>query len=200
MRSLTRLLLALAAVVALGTAIGAGYWIGSRSSRADTLRVDSAPVVRAIRNVAKMATVQIEVADVIRYEEVRTIVVFDVPKNATLRLRGTVLGGFDLEKGLSVEADEATKTLRVRLPAPVVLSVDSRVEWFDERSGWLNPITSDDRTRWTTWSRAAIGKAARDSGLEERAVDHARKLLGEVASAFGWTVVVDVDRQPRPRL
>jgi Protein of unknown function (DUF4230) len=200
MRSLTRLLLAFAAVLAIVAAVGAGYWIGARTRPADALRVDSAPVVRAIRNVAKMATVQIEVADVIRYEEVRTIVVFDVPKNATLRLRGTVLGGFDLEKGFSVSAEDATRTLRIRLPAPGVLSVDARVEWFDERSGWLNPITSDDRTRWMTWSRAAIGKAARDAGLEERAARHARELLDEVAGAFGWKAVVDVGQESKPKL
>ena len=200
MRSLTRLLLAFAAIMALGAAIAAGFWIGSRAPRPDTLRVDSAPVVRAIRNVAKMATVQVEVADVIRYEEVRTIVVFDVPKNATLRLRGTVLGGFDLEKGLKVTANETGRTLHVRLPPPVILSVDSRVEWFDERSGWLNPITSDDRTRWTVWARTAIAKAAREAGLEERAVAQARKLLVEVAGAFGWTAVVEVDQLPKPAL
>ena len=162
MRSLTRLLLAVAVLAALLAAVVAGYWFGARNGRAGALRADSAPVVRAIRNVAKMATVQIEVADVIRYEEVRTIVVFDVPKNATLRLRGTVLGGFDLEKGFSVKADDAAKTLLVRLPAPGILSVDARVEWFDEKSGWLNPITSDDRTRWTAWAHHGLPARAED--------------------------------------
>jgi hypothetical protein len=74
------------------------------------------------------------------------------------------------------------------------------VEWFDERSGWLNPITSDDRTRWTAWSRAAIGKAARDAGLEERAAAHARKLLGEVAAAFGWKAIVEIGPESKPAL
>ena len=200
MRNLNRLLLAFSAVVALLAAVVAGYWFGSRKGRAEALRVDSAPVVQAVRNVAKMATVQIEVADVIRYEEIRTIVVFDVPKNATLRLRGTVLGGFDLEKGFSATADEAARTLRVRLPAPGILSVDARVEWFDEKSGWLNPITSDDRTRWTAWARGAIGKAARDAGLERLAAQRARELLGEFGRAFGWTVVVELEREPKPAL
>jgi hypothetical protein len=200
MRNLARLLLAIAALVAILAAVGGGYWIGARKRSSDTLHVDSAPVVRAIRNVAKMATVEIEVADVIRYEEARTIVVFDVPKNATLRLRGTVLGGFDLEKGLFVSAEEATRTLRIRLPAPRVLSVDARVEWFDERSGWLNPITPDDRTRWMTWSRGAIGKAAKDAGLEERASRHARELLSEVAGGFGWKAVVEIGPPSKPNL
>ena len=193
MRNVVRLLLALVAVLAIAVAAAAGWWFGFRSKPNETRRVDSAPVVQAVRNVAKLATVQIEIADVIRYEEVRTILLFDFPKNATLRLRGTVLGGFDLTNGFTITPDEATKTLKIHLPAAKVLSVDSRVEWFDETSGWVNPITSEDRTRWLAWSRGAIGKAARDSGMEKRAAQHAREFLTSVANAFGWNAVVTVD-------
>ena len=70
----------------------------------------------AVRRIARLATVQMEISDVLRVEEVKTILVFDVPKNATLRLRGRVLGGFDLDKGFDVSADEARRVVRVRLP------------------------------------------------------------------------------------
>jgi hypothetical protein len=193
MRNVVRLLIALVVLLAIAVAGAAGWWFGFRSKPNEVRRVDSAPVVQAVRNVAKLATVQIEIADVIRYEEVRTILLFDFPKNATLRLRGTVLGGFDLTSGFTITPDEATKTLKIHLPAAKVLSVDSRVEWFDENSGWVNPITPEDRTRWLTWSRGAIGKAARDSGMEKRAAQHAREFLTSVANAFGWNAVVTVD-------
>jgi Protein of unknown function (DUF4230) len=191
----------LALLALLFVAVLAGFrWGRSGSPRAP--RIDSAPVVQAIRQIAKLATVQIEVADVVRYEEVRTIAVFDIPKNATLRLRGTVQGGFDLEHGFVVEAEEATHTLRVSLPLPQVLSVDARVEWFDEKSGWLNPITPGDRTRWTAWSRGALARAAKDAGLAERADDHARKLFTESAAAFGWKAIVKIEgeRAGKPSL
>jgi hypothetical protein len=197
MKNLVRLLLALVAVLGILVAAGAGWWFGFRSKPNEVRRVDSAPVVQAVRSVAKLATVQIEIADVIRYEEVRTILMFEFPKNATLRLRGTVLGGFDLSSGFTITPDEATKTLKINLPAPKVLSVDSRVEWFDETSGWVNPITADDRTRWLNWSRGAIGKAARDAGLEQRAAQHAREFLTGVANAFGWNAVVTVEGEKR---
>src|SRR5690349_12704257 len=95
MRSLPRSTLSFATVLLVTiAAFGLGTLFGrSRSARRAE---DSAPVVEAVKKVARLATVEMQVADVVKYEEVRKIVVFDVPKNATLRLRGTVLGGFDL--------------------------------------------------------------------------------------------------------
>jgi hypothetical protein len=171
-------------VLLLVLASGLGYLLGRR---AETPRVDSAPVVQAVKKVARLATVEMQVADVVRFEDVKTIFVFDVPKNAVLRIRGRVLGGFDLEKGFAVDVDAGARRVKVRMPAPGIVAVDERVEWFSETSGWLNPITPDDRTRWGTWARGALGRAARDAGLFGKAETHARELLSAAASAFGWT-------------
>ena len=186
-RLLLGLLAASAAVVAL---FAAGYLLGRWRTRREA--VSSAPVVQAVRRIARLATVEMEIADVVRYEEVRTILVFDIPKNATLRLRGKVTGGFDLAHGFIVEEDAARHRILVRLPAPQILSVDDRLEWFDERSGWLNPITPADRTRWTQWARAALSRAAKDAGLYEKSTAHARDLFTDAAAAFSWTAEVTV--------
>lgn len=184
----------LAALALAGALFALGYLAGRGAPRPP----GSAPVVTAIRRIARLATVQMEISDVLRIEEVRTIFVFDVPKNATLRLRGRVLGGFDLDKGFDVETDDARRLVRVKLPAPQILSVDDRLEWFDEKSGFLNPITPDDRTRWTTWARAALAKSAKDAGLYAAAAQHARELFSDAAAAFGWTAEVAVGGAPVP--
>ena len=186
-RLLLGLLAASAAVLAL---FAAGYLLGRWRTRREA--VSSAPVVQAVRRIARLATVEMEIADIVRYEEVKTILVFDIPKNATLRLRGKVTGGFDLAHGFDVEADAARHRIFVRLPAPQVLSVDDRLEWFDERSGWLNPITPADRTRWTQWARASLSRAAKDAGLYEKSTTHARDLFTDAAAAFSWTAEVTV--------
>ena len=186
-RLLLGLLAASAAVLAL---FAAGYLLGRWRTRREA--VSSAPVVQAVRRIARLATVEMEIADIVRYEEVKTILVFDIPKNATLRLRGKVTGGFDLAHGFDVEADAARHRILVRLPAPQILSVDDRLEWFDERSGWLNPITPADRTRWTQWARAALSRAAKDAGLYEKSTAHARDLFTDAAAAFSWTAEVTV--------
>jgi Protein of unknown function (DUF4230) len=149
-------------------------------------RFDSAPVVQSVRKIAKLATVEIVVADVVRYEEVKTFLFLDIPKSATLRIRGRVLGGFDLDRGAAIRADPDRKIVRVVLPRPGIVAIDPHIEWFDEKSGWLNPITPEDRTRWLLWARGELGRSARAAGLEEKAKAHARELIGASAAAFGW--------------
>lgn len=153
----------------------------------ETRRVEAAPVVMAIRKIAQFSTVEVQISDVVRYEEAKHFLVFDFPKSATLRLRGRVLGGFDLEsRQFRVQPDAARKVVQVRMPRPRVLAVDPRFEWFDEQSGWINPITSADRTRWMLWARGQLAVAARQAGIEAKAQEHVRELITSAAEAFGW--------------
>ena len=153
----------------------------------ETRRAEAAPVVLAIRRIAQFSTVEVQVSDVVRYEEAKHFLVFDFPKSATLRLRGRVLGGFDLESRLfRVVPDVAQRRIRVSLPRPRILAVDPRFEWFDEKGGWINPITPADRNRWMLWARGELARAARQSGIESKAQDHARELITAAAGGFGW--------------
>jgi hypothetical protein len=153
----------------------------------ETRRAEAAPVVMAIRKIAQFSTVEVQISDVVRYEEAKHFLVFDFPKSATLRLRGRVLGGFDLEsRQFRVQPDAARKVVRVRMPRPRILAVDPRFEWFDEQSGWINPITPSDRTRWMLWARGQLAVAARQAGIESQAREHARELITSSAEAFGW--------------
>jgi len=150
-------------------------------------RVEAAPVVLAIRRIAQFSTVEIQVSDVVRYEEAKRFLIFEFPKSATLRLRGRVLGGFDLEsRQFRVVPDVSKRVLRVRMPRPRILAVDPRFEWFDEKSGWINPISPSDRTRWMLWARGQLARAARQSGIESKAQEHARELITSAAEAHGW--------------
>jgi hypothetical protein len=160
----------------------------------ETRRVEAAPVVMAIRRIAQFSTVEVQVSDVVRYEEVKHFLVFDFPKSATLRLRGRVLGGFDLEsRQFRVNPDVAGRVVRVWMPPPRVLAVDPRFEWFDEVSGWINPITPADRTRWMLWARGQLAVAARQAGIESKAREHARELITSAAEAFGWKANIVFD-------
>lgn len=181
-------------VVLLSAAVGA--LLARRGG--DTARVSAAPVVTLVNNVLKLATVEIEVSDVLRVEEVKTFVIVDLPKSAILRVKGRVSGGFDLSRGSSVKADEAARRLRVTLPRASILSVDPVVEWFDEQSGWLNPITPGDRTRWLAWARLSVVAAARRAGIVSKSEERATVLVREAAAAYGWTAEVTFVDAPAP--
>jgi hypothetical protein len=156
-----------------------------------TRRADAAPVVNAIRKIAHLATVEAQISDVVRFEEMKSFLIFDFPKTATIRMRGKAIAGFDLESpDFGVRTDERNRRIEIDLPPPRILAIDPRLEWFDEKSGLFNPITPEDRTRWMLWARGQLARAAKQSGIEARAIDHAKELLAATGSALGWTVVV----------
>jgi hypothetical protein len=168
-------------------------------ARSESRSVSAAPVVTAIKKIAQLATVEAQISDVLRFEEVKSFLIFDFPKTATIRMRGRVIAGFDLAAPeFRVDPDAARRTLLVRLPAPRILAIDPRLEWFDETSGIFNPITPQDRTRWMLWARGQLARAAKDSGLEARAVEQAREMLSGTAEAFGWRVEVSSARGGEP--
>src|SRR6185312_8323469 len=126
----------------------------------ETRRADAAPVVSAIRRIAQLATVEAQISDVLRFEEVKSFLIFDFPKTATIRMRGKVIAGFDLQSpDFKVRADSGNGRLEVDLPSPRILAIDPRLEWFDEKAGLFNSITPEDRTRWMLWARGQLARA-----------------------------------------
>lgn len=72
-------------IVALVCAAAAAYF-GLRSALipSETRSVSAAPV----RRIAQLSTVEIQISDVVRYEEAKHFFVFDFPKSATAAARG----------------------------------------------------------------------------------------------------------------
>jgi hypothetical protein len=157
-------------------------------------------VVTAIEKIARLATVEVRISDVVRYEEVKSFLFLDFPKSATLRVRGSVVGGFDLQKdGVKISARAGPRVVKIELPRARILSIDPSLEWFDERSGIFNPITPQDRNRWFLWAKASLARSARDAGLEEKAREQAKQLLSGACDAFGWKAEVTFSDQPSSR-
>ena len=179
-------------VLAFGFAVVSGFLLSRLAATSrETRRIDAAPIVNAIRRIAQLATVEAEISDVLRFEEIKSFLIFDFPKTATIRMRGRVIAGFDLSAPeFHLQPETESRRLRIRLPAPRILALDPRLEWFDERSGILNPITPQDRTRWMLWARGQLARAAKQAGIEARAVEHAREVLSGAAEAFGWKAEV----------
>jgi hypothetical protein len=179
-------------ILALVFAAAAAYFaLRLATTVRQTRRADAAPVVNAIRKIAHLATVEAQISDVLRFEEMKSFLIFDFPKTATIRMRGKAIAGFDLESpDFRVRTDERNRRIEIDLPPPRILAIDPRLEWFDEKSGLFNPITPEDRTRWMLWARGQLARAAKQSGIEARAIEHASELLTATGTALGWTVEV----------
>src|SRR5215813_8151684 len=145
-------------ILALALALLCGILLSQLiRARSESKSVSAAPVVTAIRKIAQLATVEAQISDVLRFEEVKSFLIFDFPKTATIRMRGKVIAGFDLTSSdFKIDTDPGQRLIRVRLPAPRILALDPRLEWFDEQGGFFNPITPQDRTRWMLWARGQL--------------------------------------------
>ena len=179
-------------IVALAfAALAALLFVRDMTSVRESRRADAAPVVAAIKKIAHLATVEVQIADVLRFEELKSFLIFDFPKSATMRMRGKAIAGFDLQSpDFQIRTDTGKGVVEVDLPPPRILAIDPRLEWFDEKSGLFNPITPEDRTRWMLWARGQLARAAKDAGIEAKAIEHARELLAATGAALGWTVEV----------
>jgi hypothetical protein len=154
-------------------------------------RAEGAPVVMAVNKIARLATVEIQVTDVVRYEEFKNFLFLTFPKSAILQVRGAVVGGFDLDRdGCKIVSSPAEHTVSIQLPRPTILSIDPKLQWFDEKSGIFNPITPGDRNRWMVWARASLARTARNAGMEQKAREQAERLLTAAARALGWKAKV----------
>src|SRR6185369_5285363 len=116
-------------ILALALALLCGVLLSQLlRARSESRSVSAAPVVTAIKKIAQLATVEAEISDVLRFEEVKSFLIFDFPKTATIRMRGRVIAGFDLTAPeFRVDPDAARRMLHVRLPAPRILAIDPRL-------------------------------------------------------------------------
>ena len=77
-------------------------------------------VVERLQSVAKLVATEMQLRDVVIYEQSR----FGARKRALLVVTGRVSAGIDLEKGAEVRIDSTTRTITVSLPPAQVMSVD----------------------------------------------------------------------------
>lgn len=181
-------LAALAVLCVAAAAVVALWRLGTREKST----VDRFAVVEAVRKVLKVATVEMQIAEVVTYHDAKPLLYFfSSDKNAIFRVRGKVLAGLDLTAApLDIRTDEAGRVIRIRLPRARVLAIDPSLEILDERSGWRNAVTREDRNLWLKWARGDLRRAALDSGITGKAEENARELLSTLTGAYGYRLEV----------
>ena len=134
-------------------------------------RVEAAPVVMAIRRIAQLSTVEVQVADVVRYEEVKTFLIFDFPRAPRC---GCAAASSEASTSESQEfagewPNVSARVLRVRMPRPRLLAARSAFRVVREESGWINPISPRIGPLDVVGPRAARAAPPGTSGIEAKA-------------------------------
>src|SRR6185295_18747776 len=99
-----------------------------------------------------------------------------------------VMAGIDLDAGTQVDVDQRERKIRVGLPRAKVLGVEvTQLRTYDERSGLWNPFRPADRDTIYSLAREQLISAAGELGVAAHAEESARRLLGAMIHADGYT-------------
>jgi hypothetical protein len=100
-----------------------------------------------------------------------------------------------------VDLDQATRRVHVVLPPAKVLGVEvTQLRTYDERSGLWNPFRPADRDTIYFLAREQLISAAGELGVTAHAEESARRLLGALIHADGYTVDVTFGAGPGPAM
>ena len=144
-------------------------------------------VVERIRAVAQLVTSETTLRDVVVYENRR----LGSTKRSLVVVTGKVMAGINLDSGTQVEIDQREHQVHVVLPPAKVLGVEvTQLRTYDERSGLWNPFRPADRDTIYFLARQQLISAAGEVGVTAHAEESARRLLGALIHADGYTVDV----------
>jgi hypothetical protein len=137
--------------------------------------------------VAQLVTSETTVRDVVVYENRR----LGSTKRSLIVVTGKVMAGIDLDAGTQVDLDHSERRVRILLPPAKVLTVEvTQLRTYDERSGLWNPFRPADRDTIYHLARQQLVSAAGELGVAAHAEESARRLLGALIHADGYTVDV----------
>lgn len=144
-------------------------------------------VVERVRSVAKLATSESTVRDVVIFENTR----YGSTKKSLVVVTGKVLVGYDLETDADVDIDHGRRRIRIALPPASILAVDILdMRTYDESRGLWNPFAPADRDAIYRQARAHITSAALQMGAKEHADQSARAFLQSMFAVDGYAVEV----------
>lgn len=144
-------------------------------------------VVERVRAVAQLVTSETTVRDVVVYENRR----LGSTKRSLVVVTGKVMAGIDLDAGTQVDVDQGERRVHIVLPPAKVLGVEvTQLRTYDERNGLWNPFRPADRDTIYYLAREQLVNAAGELGVTAHAEESARRLLGALIHADGYTVDV----------
>jgi hypothetical protein len=185
-----RALVVLALVMAV---LATGVLVAQRARR--EARQEELLIVQGFRKICRLATVEVSLADYARRTVPKTLdLPFTTEPEAYLFYAGVASAGFDVcDEQARIDVDHTARQVRVRLPPPRLLTLEvKRFETINERSGFLNAISPEDRNRWFQEARTALEQGALAQGLLPRATEHARELVGDFVERWGYHLDLEI--------
>jgi hypothetical protein len=166
-----------------------------------TILPDPVAIIRDIRSLARLETIQFSVEKVIRAESQQGPLGFLFGDRLLLVAHGVVIAGIDLNQLTSDDIELNGGTLTIRLPDPeiFVATLNNEKTYVYDRE--LGALTRGNITLETDARRVAeaeIRKAAIDDGILELARQNAEFYMERLLNNLGYPEVVYLRPEPTP--
>jgi hypothetical protein len=188
----------LGAILALAVFVGGSHLLQRMEGR--RLERESHSMVEAVRKVARLSTVEMNVSTYELRRDARNLFGFlpiKCEKTVAVFFRGKVAAGFDLTPkealAVSVTSSGSRRRLVVDLPPPQLLYTDAPAPEVLVADGSIcNRLEAADYQKLNAEARTALQKQAIDAGILGQAERHARELVNSIAAPFGFETEVRV--------
>jgi hypothetical protein len=203
-RTRRQVLVAVSAVLGVGAILALGVFVAGsqllRRLEGRRLERESHSMVEAVRKVARLSTVEMNVSTYELRRDAKNLFGFlpiRCEKTVAVFFRGKVAAGFDLTPqgalAVSVTSAGSRRRLVVDLPPPQLLYTDAPAPEVLVADGSIcNRLEAADYQKLNTEARTALQKQAIDAGILGQAERHARELVNSIAAPFGFETEVRV--------
>ncbi len=166
-----------------------------------TILPDPVTIIKDIRSLARLETIQYTVEKVITAETGQGPFGFLFGDQLLLVAHGRVIAGVDMEKLMPGDLSVANGVLTVRMPEAeiFVATLDNDKSFVYRRDTGV--LTHGDINLETTARQAAeaeIGKAAIEDGILDLAQQNAEAYLSRLLSSLGFEDVIFIRATPNP--
>lgn len=186
---------------------GFGAWVSynylQSTQTKEYIESDSSVILEKVEHVCKMVTVEGHFEE--RYDQTNIKEFnlylplpskFKFSKSARIRVIGTVLVGYDMDK-ITVQADSLNQEIRMsNFPEPEIIAIDHTVEYEDIEDSWFNTFSAADFTLINQNARKVLEETALEELLLEKAKDEGIQIVDAIefmVKAAGWNLVIDYE-------
>lgn len=138
-----------------------------------------------VKELKELTTIQYKYKDIATREDWNTLFNIKLPftkSSFIVSYTGVLKLGIDLSE-TKVDVDESSKTIKVTLPEPKILSNDvdlSSLKVYDEKNSIFNPVKVKDYAEFTQSGKENAEADAKESGVFEQSKEVAKKVIIEL--------------------
>jgi hypothetical protein len=184
---------ALTLIIVLALIAGSAYFGYHFSLVKKHTSVEKEILLEKVNNVFKFGTVEGVFSEIFNYSDYYTYNISPLRKKALIRIRATVLVGFNLDS-IDININSLTqKIILSNVPEPGIISIDHELDYYDITEGYFNSFSTQDLNMLQKQSKDFIRKKVMQSSLmetAERQLNQNLQMLNWALIESGWEIEI----------